>query len=67
MDPLISSKLALNKSGSKKKPLLTVRVTDMKSGHGTFVNGKKIGSSGKQAFLNDKIRIGKNVFCIKHG
>ena len=63
----VHAKLVLNKTGSKKKTLLTVRVTDMKSNHGTFVNGKKVGSSGKQAFVNDKIRIGKNVFCIKHG
>ena len=63
----VHAKLVLNRSGSKKKPLLTVRVTDMKSDNGTFVNGKKISGSGKQAFVNDKIRIGQNVFCIKHG
>lgn len=62
----VHTKLVLNKSG-KKKVLLTVRVSDMKSQHGTFVNGKKVIGNGKQAFVNDKIKIGDCVFCIRQG
>jgi len=62
----LHAKLVLNKSGSKKKSLLTVRVTDLKSKNGTFVNGKKVSGSGKQAFVNDKIKVGGCVFSIKH-
>jgi serine/threonine protein kinase len=59
------AKLVLNKTGNKKKTLLTVRVNDMKSENGTYVNGKKVVGSGKQAFLNDKVKIGECVFRIK--
>mmetsp|Transcript_22375 Transcript_22375/g.27420 ORF Transcript_22375/g.27420 Transcript_22375/m.27420 type:complete len:716 (+) Transcript_22375:46-2193(+) len=59
------AKLVLNKSGSKKKTLLTIRVSDLKSSHGTYVNGKKITGSGKQAFVNDKIKVGQSIFCVR--
>lgn len=61
----VHAKLVLNKGGSKKNILLTVRVIDMKSSNGTFVNGKQVIGSGKQAFLNDKVKIGDCIFVIK--
>ena len=60
------AKLVLNNSGTKKKPMLTVRVTDMKSENGTFVNGKIVSGKGKQAFVKDKIKVGNCVFCIRN-
>jgi len=75
-DSLVSAshaKLVLTKSGgnmTKKKkgktPVLSIRVHDLKSTNGTFVDGQKIPVGGtKQAFVGHEIQIGKSTFEIK--
>ena len=51
---------------NSKSNVISVRVTDMTSLSGTFVNGRRL-SSGKstQAFLGDRIKIGLSMFEIK--
>jgi len=61
----IHSKLVLNKSGSKSKQVLMIKVYDLMSDHGTKVNNKIIPKgSSRQAFIKDKIQIGQSVFRI---
>jgi len=61
------AKILLNKSGKGKKAVLSMRVTDLKSTNGTFVNGKMIPSGGgKQAFIGNTIQFGDCVFQIKN-
>ena len=49
-----------------KKTVHSVKVTDMSSTNGTFVNGANIGKGkSRQAFPGDKIKIGETVFEIK--
>jgi len=51
---------------SVERKLCTVRVTDLKSTGGTFVNGQMIPKGKKRhAFINDKIQIGESVIRIK--
>ncbi len=58
-------KLVLTKTGSKKKPILTVKVTDMNSANGTKINNKLLPQgSSRQAFVRDKIQVGQTVFQI---
>lgn len=65
-DPLVSpthAKLVLKKSGSKKNPVLMVKVYAMKSG--TQVNCKMLpNGSHRQAFAKDRIQVGESVFRI---
>lgn len=59
------AKLVLNKSGSKSKQVLMIKVYDLMSDHGTKVNNKLIPKgSSRQAFIKDKIQIGQSVFRI---
>lgn len=59
------AKLVLNKSGSKSKHVLMVKVYDLMSNHGTKVNNKVIPKgSSRQAFIKDKIQIGQSIFRI---
>jgi len=56
--------LALCSKG--KGSMNSVRVTDLNSTNGTFVNGKEIPKGGyRQAFSGDKILIGKTMVQIK--
>ena len=65
-DPLVSTthaKLVLKKSGSKKTPVLMVKVYALKSE--TQVNCKMLpNGSYRQAFAKDRIQVGKSVFLI---
>lgn len=59
------TKLLLSTSG-RKKSVLMVKVTDLNSSHGTFVNGKELVKGGyRQGFINDCIQIGRSEFRIK--
>jgi serine/threonine protein kinase len=71
-DPLIlgadkeigASHVRLELIASKK--LLSVNVTDLKSGGGTFVNRNVVGEGkNMMAFMNDKIKIGNTTMSIK--
>jgi len=43
----------------------SIRITDLKSTNGTFVNGKKVNKGGsRQVFAGDKIEIGNSVFKV---
>jgi hypothetical protein len=60
------AKLVLTKTGSKKKPILTVKVHDLKSQNGTKINKRLLPTgSSRQAFVKDSIQIGQSVFIIK--
>ena len=44
----------------------SVRVTDMSSSSGTFVNGSSLPKGkSKQAFVGDKIKVGESLFHIR--
>ena len=61
-------KLVLTKTGSKKKPILTVKVTDLKSQNGTKINKRILPTgSSRQAFVKDSIQVGQSVFLVKKG
>lgn len=61
-------KLVLVSSSSKKNPVLTIKVTDLKSESGTRVNNKMIPKgSSRQAFVRDTIQVGTHIFRVsKH-
>lgn len=51
---------------TSKKTLHSIKVTDMSSTNGTFVNGSMLGKGkSKQAFAGDRIMIGDSAFLIK--
>jgi serine/threonine protein kinase len=59
-------KLILSCSGGMRKGILMVKVMDMKSSTGTFINSKALPKGGsRQAFVNDCIKIGTSEFRIK--
>jgi serine/threonine protein kinase len=59
------ARLALNQTGSKKSCILMVKVFDLNSNSGTFINGKVLPKgSSRQAFVNDRIKVGKSTFQI---
>jgi hypothetical protein len=59
------AKLVLTKTGSKKKPILTVKVTDLNSANGTKVNNRMLPKgSSRQAFVRDRIQVGESVFRV---
>ena len=58
----VHAKFAIN----SKSNVHSVRVTDMASSSGTFVNGSCLPSGkSRQAFLGDKIKIGRSLFEIR--
>lgn len=60
------AKLILSFSGGTKKGVLMVKVTDLKSSSGTFLNGKELPKGGsRQAFVNDCIKVGHSELRIK--
>jgi len=55
----------LNRSGRKKKEVLTIKVFDLSSTGGTFINNKVLPKGGsRQAFAKDRIRLGNSVFLV---
>ena len=59
------TKLVLNRSGSKKNPVLMVKVFDLKSKNGTMINSKVLPSgTSRQAFIKDRIQVGSSVFRV---
>lgn len=59
------TKLVLNRSGSKKNPVLMVKVFDLKSKNGTMINSKALPSgASRQAFIKDRIQVGSSVFRV---
>lgn len=51
---------------TSKKTVHSIKVTDMSSTNGTFVNGSMLAKGkSKQAFPGDRIKIGDSVFKIK--
>jgi len=59
------AKLVLQRSRPKKSAILMVRVYDLKSENGTFVNDKRLAKgSFRQAFRNGKIQVGDSIFCV---
>ena len=58
----VHAKFAIN----SKSNVHSVRVTDMASSSGTYVNGSCLPSGkSRQAFLGDKIKIGRSLFEIR--
>lgn len=63
---VLHAKTILTKSGKGKKVVLSIRVTDLKSTNGTYVNGKIIPVGGsRQAFIGNSIQFGDCIFKIK--
>ena len=64
-DSLVSSthaKLVLNKSGSKKNPVLMIKVYDI---NGTKLNNKILPKgSNRMAFVKDRIQVGNSVLLV---
>ena len=68
-DPEVSSShlsLVLHSKKRGSKTLNSVRVTDLVSTNGTYVNGKLLSKGGyRQAFAGEKIQLGTSVIQIK--
>jgi hypothetical protein len=59
------AKLVLNQTGNKKNCVLMVKVYDLKSESGTFINNKVLPKgSFRQAFVKDQIKVGNSIFRI---
>jgi pSer/pThr/pTyr-binding forkhead associated (FHA) protein len=51
---------------TSKKTVHSIKVTDMSSTNGTFVNGTLLNKGkSRQVFPGDKIKVGDSVFEIK--
>jgi len=58
----LHAKLVIN----SKRNVHSVRVSDMSSSNGTFINGNSLPKGkGRQAFVGDKIKVGESLFQIR--